>query len=363
MLAANFPPTDALSPMRVLVTGHSGYIGSVLVPLLQSRGHVVRGMDTDLFEGCDLGAPPEPIPASATDIRDVRAEDLENVEAVVHLAGMCNDPLGALNPSVTEAINASATGQLVRAARAAGVRRFVFSSTCSVYGFADAAGAVDESSPPRPLTEYARSKLAAEREVLDATSSAFTPVVLRSGSLFGASPRLRTDLVVNGLTAAAWATGNLSLDTDGSPWRPLVDIRDVCATMAHMLEAPRDRVAGQIYNVGTDEMNVQVADIARIVAEQLPGTVIRLADGAGPDERSYRATFRKLAGAFPELGFRADLAGAVRDLVAEFVRAPLDTFDLESGRYVRLAVINRRVAARELDANLRAVQATRPVPA
>jgi nucleoside-diphosphate-sugar epimerase len=243
------------------------------------------------------------------------------------------------------------------------VRRFVFSSTCSVYGFADASRAVDESSLPRPLTAYARSKVAAEREVLDTTGTSFTPVVLRSGSLFGASPRLRTDLVVNGLTASAWTSGALALDTDGSPWRPLVDVRDVCATMAHMLEAPRDRIAGEVFNVGTDEMNVQVADIARIVAEQLPGTTVRLADGAGPDERSYRASFRKLASAFPELGFRTDLARAIRELVAEFARAPLRRSDLETGRYARLAVIKRRVAAGELDDSLRAIHASGAVPA
>lgn len=341
--------------MRVLVTGHAGYIGSVLIPLLTEHGHVVQGMDIGLFDGCDLGTPPSPIASASTDIRDVQPADLTGIEAIVHLAGICNDPLGELNPAITEAVNAAATKRLALAAEAAGVQRIIFSSTCSVYGFADPSVPVDESSDCRPLTAYARTKLQAEESVLRLESPTFTPVVLRSGSLFGASPRMRTDLVVNGLTAAAWATGRLELETDGTPWRPLVDIRDVAATMAHMLVAPEERVSGQIFNVGSDAMNVQVADIAHTVAEVLPGTAVRLASGAGPDERSYRASFGKLAKAFPLLAFHADLAQGIRDLVAAFTNAPLSTGDLERGRFARLAVIKERLSAGEIDESLRSI--------
>jgi len=339
--------------MRVLVTGHAGYIGSVLVPLLQSRGHAVQGMDTQLFEGHDLGSPPPHIACSGTDVRDVEPRDLEGIEAIVHLAGICNDPLGELNPAITDEVNATATGRLASAARAAGVQRFVFSSTCSVYGFAEPSHPVDESAPCHPLTAYARSKLAAESVVLRLASPAFTPVVLRSGSLYGASPRMRLDLVVNGLVAAAWCRGRLELETDGSPWRPLVDIRDVCATMAHMLEAPSARIAGETFNVGDDAMNVQVADIARVVGSEVANAGVRLASGAGPDARSYRASFRKLATAFPNLTFRTDLPRAVRELVATFSAAPLRGGDLDEGKFSRLAVIKARMAAGEIDANLR----------
>jgi nucleoside-diphosphate-sugar epimerase len=339
--------------MRVLVTGHAGYIGSVLVPLLEARGHQVRGLDTMLYEGRDLGAPPRPIPAAVIDIRDVTSDDLVDVDAVVHLAGICNDPLGELNPELTEEVNGDATARLAKAATAAGVERFVFSSTCSVYGWADPSQPVSEDSECRPLTAYARSKLRAEPAVLDLASRRFTPVVLRSGSLFGPSPRLRTDLVVNGLTATAWATHSLQMETDGSPWRPLVHVGDVAAAMIAMLEAPAKKVRGQTFNVGTDALNVQVVDIANAVAEAIPGTSVELARGAGPDDRSYRATFRRLGRAFPQLTFQTALRPAVDELVAAYAAAPLRAADLESGRFARLAAIKDRIAAGDVDPALR----------
>ena len=339
--------------MRVLVTGHAGYIGSVLVPLLEARGHQVSGLDTQLYQGRDLGDPPAPIPAVQIDIRDVSAADLGGVDAIVHLAGICNDPLGELNPQLTEEVNGAATARLADAAVAAGVERFVFSSTCSVYGWADPSRPVDEESDCHPLTAYARSKLSAEPAVLDLASARFTPVVLRSGSVFGPSPRLRTDLVVNGLTATAWASHRLELETDGSPWRPLVHVHDVAQTMIAMVEAPAMKVSGRTFNVGTDLLNVQVRDIADTIARQLPGTSVTLAQGAGPDERSYRATFRRLAEAFPRLTFRMDLRRAIDELVTAYTTAPLRSEDLASGRFVRLAAIKDWIAAGHVDGDLR----------
>lgn len=348
--------------MRVLVTGHAGYIGSVLVPLLAARGHQVRGLDTMLYEGRDLGAPPRQIPAATTDIRDVTPGDLADVDAIVHLAGICNDPLGELNPALTEEVNGDATARLADAATTAGVERFVFSSTCSVYGWADPSRPVSEDSECRPLTAYARSKLRAEPTVLDLASRRFTPVVLRSGSLFGPSHRLRTDLVVNGLTATAWATHSLQMETDGSPWRPLAHVRDVAATMIAMLEAPATKVRGQTFNVGSDVMNLQVVEIANTVAEAVPGTSVGLARGAGPDERSYRATFGRLHRAFPQLTFQTALGPAVEELVGAYAAARLSAKDLESGRFARLAAIRDRIAAGDVDRELRP-RRRQPVPA
>jgi len=339
--------------MRVLVTGHAGYIGSVLVPLLEARGHQVSGLDTQLYQGRDLGDPPAPIPAVQVDIRDVSPEDLAGADAIVHLAGLCNDPLGELNPQLTQEVNGDATARLANAAVTAGVGRFVFSSTCSVYGWADPSRPVDEESDCHPLTAYARSKLQAEPGVLDLASARFVPVVLRSGSVFGPSPRLRTDLVVNGLTATAWASHRLELETDGSPWRPLVHVRDVAQTMIAMLEAPAKEVSGRTFNVGTDQLNVQVRDIANTIAHQLPGTSVNLARGAGPDERSYRATFRRLADAFPRLTFLTDLPRATDELVAAYAAAPLRSEDLATGRFVRLAAIKDWIAAGYVNADLR----------
>ena len=339
--------------MRVLVTGNGGYIGSVLVPLLRGRGHDVVGMDTGLYDGCDLGPPPEAIRVIERDIRDVRDEDLVGFEGVIHLAGICNDPLGDLDPAITHSVNRGGTARLARSARSSGVSRFVFSSTCSVYGWADPGQPVSERSECRPLTAYAASKLEAERDLLALASSDFSPVILRSGSLYGPSSRMRTDLVVNGLTAAACSTGRLELQTDGSPWRPLVSIDDVAGTMAAMLEAPSDSVHAETFNVGTDALNVQVRDIAAMVAAEVSGTTVSLASGAGPDERSYRASFGKIAAAFPHLRFQTELGQGIRGLISAFREGRLDAKELEEGRFARLAVIQRRLADGELTADLR----------
>jgi nucleoside-diphosphate-sugar epimerase len=341
--------------MRVLVTGHGGYIGSALVPILRSRGHDVVGMDSGLYDGCDLGRPPATIPVIVRDVRDVTDEDLSGIEALIHLAGICNDPLGDLDPQITNMVNWAGTLRLARAAQRAEVGRFVFSSTCSVYGWADPGRPVDEGSECRPLTVYAASKLRAEVDLVRLASDRFSPVILRSGSLYGPSPRFRSDLVVNGLTAAAYTARRLELQTDGTPWRPLVALDDVVGVMARVLEAPQETVHAQTFNVGSDELNVQVSDIAGMVADELPGTTVRLAAGAGPDERSYRASFGKLAATFPDLRMQTDLRAGVRALVTAFDEAGLTDAELEKGRYARLQTIQQRLAGGELDAELRPV--------
>jgi nucleoside-diphosphate-sugar epimerase len=339
-----------------MITGHAGYIGSVLVPVLQAAGHGVVGMDTGLYSGCDLGEPPEPIPCIVRDIRDIDDADFAGIDSVVHLAGLCNDPLGDLDAGITFDVNWHATTRLAEAARRAGVRRFIFSSTCSVYGWADPRNLVDEESECRPLTAYAASKLRAESEVLKLATADFSPTVLRSGSLYGYSPRLRTDLVLNGLVASALTSGGIELATDGSPWRPLVAIHDVAGTMRAVLEASRDLVHGRIFNVGADSMNFRVRDIAERVMEAVPGSAISFAAGAGPDERSYRASFRRLAATFPQLQFQTSLNIAITALVEAYRRFGMTGDDLVAGKYIRLTRIRELMAAGKVDSTLRPIR-------
>jgi nucleoside-diphosphate-sugar epimerase len=339
--------------MRVLVTGDRGYIGAVLVPFLRGAGHQVDGLDVGLYEGCDFGAAPESIGARpARDIRDAEASHLTGYDAVVCLAALSNDPLGHLNPAATFSINHEGTLRLARAAKQAGVGRFLFASSCSLYGAAGSR-AVAEDAELLPVTPYGATKVLAERELSLLADDAFSPTYLRNATAYGASPRLRLDIVVNNLTAVAMTTGQVRLESDGSPWRPLVHIEDISRAFLAALEAPRELVHDEAFNVGRPEDNVQVKDIADLVRDAVPDSKVTLAEDAGPDLRNYRVDFSKLAGTFPDLALRWRVRDGVGELVDAYARYGLTYDDFISARFVRLRRIRELVSAGLVDETLR----------
>jgi nucleoside-diphosphate-sugar epimerase len=337
---------------RVLVTGHRGYIGAVLTPMLRARGYDVLGVDCDLYRGCDFGvAEAAAVPEIAGDVRDVCGRDLVGVHAIAHLAALSNDPLGDLDPALTAEINHAASVRLARLAREAGVPRFLFSSSCSSYGAAGDAP-VHERSPLRPLTAYAESKVRVEEDVARLADRDFTPIFLRNATAYGASPRLRLDLVVNDLVASAVATGRVRVLSDGTPWRPLIHAEDIARAFVALLEAPRAAVHNEAFNVGAPGENYQVRDLAELVREAVPGSRIEYAEGAGPDPRSYRVDFGKLARMVPGFAARWTVRDGVRELRDAFLGARLGTADIAGPRYRRVRRIRDLLRAGAIDARL-----------
>ncbi len=346
--------------MRVLVTGHLGYIGAVLVPLALDAGHEVVGIDSDLYAGSDFGAPPAAVPGRRRDLRDVTGDDLAGVDAVIHLAALSNDPLGDLDPALTDAINHVASLRLATLARDAGVRRFVFSSSCSSYG---AAGddLVDEDAALRPLTPYAVSKVRVEEGLVRLADREFTPVMLRNATAYGVSPRLRCDVVLNDLVAWAHATGRVLVRSDGTPWRPLVHVEDIARASLAALTAPRDAVHAQAVNVGRTDENFRVREIAGIVRDTVPGSRVEYAAGAGPDQRSYRVSFEKMRRVLPSFTPRWTVRAGARELADAYRTRGLSTADLEGPRYRRIGRIQAELARGRLDATLRDATLDAPV--
>jgi nucleoside-diphosphate-sugar epimerase len=283
---------------RVLVTGHDGYIGTVLVPLLQQAGHEVTGLDTFLYEHCTFGTPPAAVPAIRRDVRDVTPGDLEGVDAVCHLAAISNDPVGDLNPDCTLDLNYRGTLHLARVAKQAGVRRFVFSSSCSLYG-AGGEGMLDEGAAFHPVTPYGESKILSEQALTALADDDFSPTYLRNATAYGVSPRLRGDLVVNNLVGFAVVTGEVFMKSDGTPWRPLVHIEDISRAFLAVLEADRELVHDEAFNVGITSENYRISEVAEIVESVVPGSRVVLADSAGPDLRNYRVDCSKLEQTLP----------------------------------------------------------------
>jgi nucleoside-diphosphate-sugar epimerase len=322
--------------MRVLVAGDRGYIGAVLMPFLRAAGHEVDGLDLGLYEGCDLGPALEGSgKRPARDMRAVSPADLKHYDAVACLAALSNDPVGDLNPDATYSVNLDGTMRLAEAAKAAGVPRFLFSSSCSLYGAAGS-DAVGEDAEMFPVTPYGRSKVDAERRLSLLADDAFSPVYLRNATAYGASTRLRLDIVVNNLTAVALTTGKVHLQSDGTPWRPLVHIEDISRAFLAVLEAPRTLIHDQPFNVGRAEDNVQIRDVAEMVREALPGSRLTFADGAGPDLRNYRADFSKLNDTFPDLKLRWSVREGIGELLAAYTKYSLTHEDFTSSRFVRL---------------------------
>jgi len=338
--------------MRVLVTGHTGFIGSLMVPFLRAEGHDIVGMDTDYYRDCGFVGSLAEVPSIQRDIRDAKPSDLEGFDAVIHLAALSNDPLGNLDPELTYDINHRATVHLAKLARQAGVSRFLFSSSCSNYG-ASGDGLLDENAPFNPVTPYGVSKVRAEQDLLPLATDQFSPVLLRSATAYGVSPRVRCDIVLNNLTAWAVATGKVRIKSDGTPWRPIVHVEDICRAFAAALTAPREAIHRQAFNVGQREENYRIRELAEIVRDTVPGCTIEFASGAGPDARNYRVDCSKIARALPGFVPRWTARDGARELYQAFGQAAITVQDFEGFRFRRIGQIEKLLAEGKVDRQLR----------
>ncbi len=337
--------------MRVLVTGTDGYIGVLLAPVLTARGHAVTGLDTGFYrDGWLYDSAPTCVTQCRKDIRCVADEDLRGYDAVVHLAELSNDPLGERDPETTFAINHRASVELARKCKSAGITRFVYTSSCSVYG----AGADDwktEESPLNPQTAYAQCKVLVERDLVAMADDDFSPTCLRNATAFGSSPRMRFDIVLNNLAGLAWTTREIKMTSDGTPWRPLVHVRDICDTVACVLEAPRQNVHAQIFNVGDTAQNYRVREIAEIVADEFPGCSLTLGKNDG-DNRSYRVSFDKIKACLPDFACRRDAAYGAHELHELFERIDMSQETFGFRAFTRLKQLEHLAATGQVDQHL-----------
>jgi nucleoside-diphosphate-sugar epimerase len=345
--------------MHLLVTGNNGYIGSVMVPMLQAEGFEITGLDSDLFEGCIFGD------ASVTggisnisylkkDIRDVELADLNGIDEIVHLCALSNDPLGNLNPRITYEINHKGSVRLAKLAKKAGIERFVFSSSCSVYG-ASTADVVNEESEMKPVTPYAASKVLAERGISKLADNRFRPTFLRSATAYGLSPMLRFDVVVNNFVAWAFTKGTVLLKSDGSAWRPFVHIQDISRAFMAVLRAPRELVHNQVLNVGKNEENFRIREVAEVVKQIVPNSQIKYVEGAEADQRSYRVDFSKIAEVLPEFKPQWTVPMGAKQLYEAYKKVGLLVEEFEGPRYRRITHLENSLLTGRIDRTLRRV--------
>ena len=334
------------------MTGHDGYLGSVMGPHLAAAGYDVAGLDTGYFSECSLIPDLGKVPAIKKDLRDLAAADLAGFDAVIHLAALSNDPIGNLNDSWTEEINYQASVKLAELARAAGVERFLFSSSCIMYGSADTL-VVNEDSPLDPKTEYARSKVKAERAITALADKNFSPVFIRNGTVYGVSPRMRFDTVLNDLVGSAATTGKVVVHSDGKPWRPVMHVQDVARYFQAMLEAPKAKIHNQAFNAGANELNHQIIELAQIAVKTVPGCKLEMVPKPGADQRTYKADFGKFARTFPDFKFKWNAVRGAAELYEAYKRVNLTHADYTDKKFTRLKWLRYLLDGGRLDGALR----------
>ena len=339
--------------MRILVTGHKGYIGTVLVPMLTAEGHEVVGLDSDLYQRCTFGDQLAEVPSIRKDIRDVETKDVEGFDAIMHLAALSNDPLGNLNPNLTYEINHLASVKLAKLAKEVGVPRFLFSSSCSTYGASAGEEMLTEEAEFNPVTPYGYSKVLVERDVAELVDDKFSPVFLRNATAYGVSPRLRFDIVLNNLVAWAYSTGKVLIKSDGTPWRPIIHIEDISRAFIAALHAPREVVHNQAFNVGRNDQNYRIRELAEIVKETVPGCEIEYAQDAGPDKRTYQVNFNKIAEKLPKFKPQWDARKGAQELYEAYKECDLKLDEFEGPKYKRIDHIKLLLSDGMLDSSLR----------
>lgn len=339
--------------MRILVTGDKGYIGTILVPMLIAAGHEVVGLDSDLYQRCTFGDDLPETQSIQKDLRDVEAADLDGFDAVMHLAALSNDPLGNLNPDLTYEINYHASVKLAKLAKQVGVPRYIFSSSCSTYGAAADDRTLTENAEFNPVTPYGESKVLVEKEVAQLADDSFSPVFLRNATAYGVSPRLRFDIVLNNLVAWAYSTGKVLIKSDGTPWRPIIHIEDISRAFIAALNAPREVIHNQAFNVGRNDQNYRIRDLADIVKETVSGCEIEYAQDAGPDKRTYRVEFSKIAEKLPEFQPQWDARKGAQELYEAYRKVDLKLEEFEGPKYKRIDHIKQLMGNGTLDPTLR----------